>query len=134
MLATEIYYLMHQHQYDDATKAALHGIVQRNQNQSAVGGGDINILGLSVEVKRCETLAVEQWWRQCETSAMRNGDVPVLIYRQNRKAWQVVMPARVNLPNGAQVGHRATFDITFFKCWFAEWAKQKIDSGDINRI
>ena len=104
MLATEIYYLMHQHQYDDATKAALHGIVQRNQNQSAVGGGDINILGLSVEVKRCETLAVEQWWRQCETSAMRNGDVPVLIYRQNRKAWQVVMPARVNLPNGAQVG------------------------------
>lgn len=134
LLATEIYYLIHQHQYDDETKAALYGIVQRNQNQSAVGGGDINILGLSVEVKRCEVLEVDKWWRQCTTSAARNGDKPVLIYRQNRKQWHVVMDSHLVLPNNAMMIQRATINHEAFTQWFAEWAKQKIAAGDINRI
>lgn len=134
LLATEIYYLMHLNKYDEATTAALHGIVQRNQNQSAVGGGDINIFGLSVEVKRCEVLEVEKWWRQCETSAARNADVPVLIYRQNRKAWHVVTRGWLMLPSGAHMQARVTLSLEDFKKFFACWAEYQISQGNINRI
>lgn len=134
LLATEIYYLIHLNGYDDETKAALYGIVQRNQNQSAVGGGDINILGLSVEVKRCEQLAVEQWWRQCTTSAARNGDVPILIYRQNRKPWNVVMYGWIGLADGSHMRARVTIGVDEFKVWFQGWAKHKIARGELNRI
>ena len=67
--------------------------VQRNQNQSAVGGADlINTFQLVIEVKRQEQLAVETWWKQCVTSANRiPGGTPVLVYRQNRQPWRVVM-------------------------------------------
>ena len=60
-------------------------VVQRNQNQSAVGGSDLsNTFNLAIEVKRQEELSVNTWWKQCEKSAMENpGDVPVLVYRQN---------------------------------------------------
>ena len=134
LLATEIYYLIHQHQYDDETKAALHGIVQRNQNQSAVGGGDINILGLSVEVKRCEVLEVDKWWRQCTTSAARNNDVPILMYRQNRKPWNVVMLGWLSLADSAQTQARVALTLEDFIKFFASWAAYKIARGDINRV
>lgn len=134
LLATEIYYLMHLNKYDDETTAALHGIVQRNQNQSAVGGGDINILGMSVEVKRCETLAVEQWWRQCTTSAARNGDLPVLMYRQNRKPWHVVTTGWLMRTDGTMMQSRVTITLEDFKKFFADWAQHRIALGDINRI
>lgn len=134
LLATEIYYLMHQNQYDDETRAKLYSLVQRNQNQSAEGGGDINVLGLSVEVKRCETLEVEKWWRQACTSAARNEDAPVLIYRQNRKQWHVVMMGWLALPQGNHIQSRVTISMEEFKVFFASWAAYKIERGDLNRI
>ena len=69
---------------------------QRNQNQSAVGGSDLsNPFLLEIEVKRQETLNVKQWWAQCVASAARTGGEPVLVYRQNRKAWRVVLWAQL---------------------------------------
>ena len=61
--------------------------VQRNQNQSAVGGNDLtNTFGLSIEVKRQEQLAINTWWAQCLAAANRNNEHPVLLYRQNGKS------------------------------------------------
>ena len=120
-------------QFDADTQMALDGIVQRNQNQSAVGGGDINLLGLSIEVKRQETLAVEQWWRQATASAKRNGDKPVLIYRQNRKAWHVVTDGLLPLPDGRQISVRTEFSLDSFLHWFRWWSIAKISSGDLTR-
>jgi len=134
LLRHEIYLLMHKHQYDDATLAALNNVVQRNQNQSAEGGGDITLFGLALEVKRCETLEVEKWWRQAVTSANRNGDVPVLIYRQNRKPWRVVMTGEIGLDDVSQYRCRVTIDLEDFQKWFSAWAERKIRAGDIDRI
>lgn len=76
-------------------------ILQRNQNQSAVGGSDLtNTFGLAIEVKRQENLAVPTWWKQTCASAQRNNERPVLIYRQNNKKWNVVMHGDLAFDDG----------------------------------
>jgi hypothetical protein len=85
--------------------------IQRNQNQSAVGGNDLtDCFGLSIEVKRQEQLAVSTWWTQCIAAANRNNEMPVLIYRQNRKAWRVRAIGMVGGVSGV-----VEFDIEMFK-------------------
>lgn len=134
MLNDELERLITSEGYGEDVISVLRGVAQRNQNQSAVGGGDINLFGLSLEVKRQETLSVEQWWRQTCTSAHRNGDKPVLIYRQNRKAWNVVMDGYVPLPSGAQLGARVQIHIEEFRSWFRSWVQDKIRSGELSRV
>jgi Holliday junction resolvase len=64
--------------------------VKRNSTQSDRGGHDlIGIPGLCIEVKRQEALSVGSWWEQAVTQATRFGGLPVLIYRQNKRAWRV---------------------------------------------
>jgi hypothetical protein len=107
--------------------------VQRNQNQSAVGGNDLtNCLGLSIEVKRQETLSVPAWWKQTVAAADRNKEVPVLMYRQNRKAWHVRLPILIPVPGQVVQGSMTAVgevDIDTFKAWFSEWAFRAIQLG-----
>lgn len=64
--------------------------VCRNLDQARDGGSDIlGIKGLCVEVKRQEKLAIDRWWQQV-LKACKKKQIPVLIYRQSRKTWQVV--------------------------------------------
>jgi len=51
--------------------SALLGIeAGRNLNQTAVGGADcVEFPGISIEIKRCETLEIAAWWRQCVCNA-----------------------------------------------------------------
>lgn len=112
---------------------ALNGVVQRNQNQSAAGGGDIMIFGLCVEVKRQETLSLDAWWRQACKSAERNNDVPVLIYRQNRKSWKVLADGFMPVPD-ALTSMRVEIELSDFLRWFKQWARIKIEKGEIDRV
>lgn len=120
--------------WDAETIQSLREAPQRNQNQSAVGGGDINLLGISFEIKRQETLSVNEWWRQCTASAMRNNDLPILIYRQNRKAWNVVMMADISYSPSGAIRARTTIDFDTFKSWFYQWVKQKVRDGELTRV
>lgn len=105
-------------------------IIQRNQNQSAVGGSDLsNTFGLAIEIKRHETLSINTWWRQCVTSAERNNEIPVLIFRQNRKAWRVVMNGWININSSKQVGIRSEFSWDEFQYWFYLYAKDQLENG-----
>src|SRR3546814_5598290 len=48
-------------------------MVQRNQNQSAVGGNDLsNTFGLSIEVKRQEQIAINTWRSEEHTSELQS--------------------------------------------------------------
>jgi hypothetical protein len=73
--------------------------VQRNQNQSAVGGCDLTgTYCFAIEVKRQEQLAINTWWAQCLASAKELGGIPVLAFRQNaqpgkRTKWRIMMHA-----------------------------------------
>lgn len=96
-------------------------IIQRNQNQSAVGGSDLTFpIPIALEVKRQEQLSINTWWKQCEVAAKEFGGVPILIYRQSRKPWTVVM--NVDVPVGTRGAHlagvRATISFDDFKAWF----------------
>lgn len=107
-------------------------IIQRNQNQSAVGGSDLsNTFGLSIEVKRQESLSVNTWWKQCTKSAEELNEVPVLLYRQNGKKWKCVTFVWLGLPNGAQFGTRAEMDWDTFLAWFEEWVRRKLERGEL---
>jgi hypothetical protein len=113
---------------------AAEKMIQRNQNQSAVGGCDLNnVFDMAIEVKRQEQLAVGSWWEQCVKSAARNNELPVLIYRQNRKPWKIRTFAFLHVPgkDGGWGSHQivAEFDEKTFKAWFREWVTNKLLNG-----
>jgi len=107
-------------------------IVQRNQNQTAVGGKDLsNTFDLAIEVKRQEQLAVNTWWAQCVRQAERNNEKPILIYRQNRMSWRVVLMVGLPLPGVNGSGTAITYargEISWehFLSWFKAYAKRKL--------
>ena len=78
-------------------------------------GTDIqSIDGLSIEVKRQEVLAVKAWWRQAERQSDDMGAIPILVYRQNRKAWSVCLPAYLL---GLGVRGYVVCDLETFEDW-----------------
>lgn len=114
--------------------------IQRNQNQSAVGGGDLsNTFGLSIEIKRQEALSVNTWWAQCVAAAERNNEIPVLVYRINKGKWQVVL--MVELPLWSAPGEnkthtvvRATIGWQEFLQWFYHVVDRKLAAGEAVRV
>ena len=107
--------------------------VQRNQNQSAVGGCDLsNTFGIAIEVKRQEQLSVNSWWAQCKASADKLNELPLLIYRQNRKPWRIrtyawlPMPANSEGMYDRQLRAVVDFELEVFKEWFAAWVRAKL--------
>lgn len=63
-------------------------LIERNLQQFARGGYDIiGVDWCAIEVKRCETLQIEQWWRQAVAQA--GSREPLLFYRQNHRGWRV---------------------------------------------
>ena len=110
-------------------------IVQRNQNQSAVGGSDLsNTFGMCIEVKRQEQLSINTWWKQCTKAATENNEHPVLLYRQSGKRWRCVTLVWLHLPCGAQQQARAEMDWDSFLGWFEEWVQRKLVAGEVPRV
>jgi hypothetical protein len=109
-------------------------MIQRNQNQSAVGGNDLsNTFGLSIEVKRQEALSPGTWWAQCVAAAERNKELPVLMYRQNRKPWRIRTFAWLTVPtDSGGWGYQQSiveFGMDEFKAWFTAWVRGRILQG-----
>lgn len=134
LLTAIIVTVMRDLKYPEDEIIAAEKSVQRNQNQTAVGGNDLNnTFGMSFEVKRQEQLAINTWWEQCCVAAKRNDELPVLIWRQNGKKWQVRTFTWLPVPQAdGSWGHRqivSTFDVETFKEWFAEWVRGKLQSG-----
>ncbi|QDB70880.1 hypothetical protein [Pseudomonas virus PBPA162] len=112
-------------------------VIQRNQNQSAVGGSDLsNPFDLALEIKRQENLAVNTWWNQCQVAAKEFGGEPIVIYRQSRKPWLVVMNTQLlicnigKIPSRGTVSVRATLSYDDFKKWFRYRVELYLDSGN----
>jgi hypothetical protein len=109
---------------------------QRNQNQSAVGGDDLtNPYYLSIEVKRQEALSINTWWKQCVASAERFKGVPILVFKQNHKAWRVIMNGHLRLDplhvqTYASVGPlRCEVTIEVFEEWFKNYYERWLDAN-----
>lgn len=68
--------------------------IEFNRNLDQVRNGGYDLIGLeqlAIEVKRQENLAVGSWWKQALSQA-KEGQTPILAYRQSRKPWTVVVP------------------------------------------
>ncbi len=94
-------------------------LFQRNQLQSAVGGSDlVNPFKLAIEIKRCETLNINTWWKQVVTAAEPGNEIPILIYRQSRKQWRVIMCGYFELGAARLTNIRADISIDDFVTLF----------------
>lgn len=130
MLNFIIYKSMKELGYEEAECLKGMCTIQRNQEQTAIGGADlVHCYGLAIEVKRQEQLSVNTWWKQCVASADRKSEVPILIYRQNNKPWRVRTYSWINLPNGQQMRGVGEFDIDTFKEWFGHWVKFNLQNN-----
>ena len=108
-------------------------VVQRNQNQSAVGGSDLtNPFGLCIEVKRQENLSVNTWWNQCTKAAKEFGGIPILVFKQNRKPWRVVMLSNLQFPGHPNACMEARVEISWddFQQWFRGLVFLHISKGN----
>ena len=122
-------------EWDDVVKATALGCIQRNQAQSAVGGHDLNgVFGMSVEIKRVENLQIEKWWQQCVSQSERNGEHPVLLYRQNHQPWRCLTLGHAPLPGGRLSSMRVQMEEAAFMVWFHQWVYYKMRSGDLPRL
>lgn len=104
-------------------------VVQRNQNQSAVGGKDlVGTFGLAIEVKRQEALSVNTWWSQCAASALELGEIPILLFRQSKQKWRCIMLVDLQLPSEshATMKVRAEIEYDAFKSFFRSWVQRKL--------
>src|SRR5512138_2214874 len=89
--------------------------LKRTSRTQADGGG-CDICGLdwlALEVKRCETLQLDAWWRQCVAQA-RDGQVPVLLYRQNGGKWHARLYVDLGRP---AITVRADLGLADFCAW-----------------
>lgn len=108
--------------------------VQRNQNQSAVGGCDLTgTYDLAIEIKRQEALSINTWWAQTVKSSSEVGGIPVLLFRQNAKPGQrtqwrcltiVELPPAFGVPGARAQNVRAEISYDTFKEWFRDRAKR----------
>lgn len=105
-------------------------VIRRNLMQSykqREGFDNHDLVGLdwlALEVKRQEKLNVDAWWEQaCEQAGV--GKTPVLFYRQNNKAWRVVMHG-VLLGEQYRVKATVEVDVDTFLCYFAMRLREKL--------
>lgn len=65
-------------------------VVKRNLGQARDGADDLTVQHFRLEVKRQETLRIDQWSEQVEACA-QPGEIPVLMYRRNGQPWRVCL-------------------------------------------
>lgn len=97
--------------------------LQRNSLQAGQGGFDVaGLPGIALEVKRCETLQLEAWWRQCERQAAASpGLIPVLVWRQSRQPWTA--RSWVQITDGVEVTEYAVAQYPLQPYWLNWYAK-----------
>lgn len=85
---------------------------------------------IALEVKRVENLSgIGGWWRQTLDST-REGQTPVLIYRQNHGQWKVRMrvPVRAGGKGAPVVKCTVTVDLPTFLVWFEQRMRYEFNS------
>ena len=68
--------------------------LQRNLSQCRDSGDDTGVDHFSIEIKRYKTATdgqVKQWWQQCQQNARAQSKTPVLAFRADQQAWQVLL-------------------------------------------
>ncbi len=100
--------------------------MERNLEQTRGGGYDlVGIPWLALEVKRQETLSIKAWWEQ---TLKQSGplQMPVLIYRQNRKKWRVMLVGGLKIRTGRWLKSHVDISIEDFLKYFEHLLRQEL--------
>ena len=90
----------------------------RNQNQSALGGYDLDGLPwIALEIKRQEQLNLNAWWAQVN-KAVKGNQAPVVMFRQNRKQWRFLVESWLHTGGSGHIKARAEITKESFTEWF----------------
>lgn len=133
-VADDLNYIVHQVYKELEMTSPGWYVVQRNQNQTAVGGKDLTgTFGLAIEIKRQEALSINSWWVQCVASSKALGELPVLLFRQSKQKWRCIILVELNLPGSshATMTVRAEIDYETFKIWFKSWVTRTIQTQPV---
>jgi hypothetical protein len=111
--------------------------LERNLMQTMKGGHDIVGLDwLALEIKFQETLHINAWWSQTLRQAGETR-VPVLMYKQSRVKWRVMLVGSLMIgPNGVGGRVRAPVDITLedFLCYFERRIIWELDLKNVEFV
>ena len=101
--------------------------LKRNQMQTFGGGYDlVGIPFLALEVKRQEKLSMGVWWRQTLRQT-KQGQTPVLFYRQSRKPWEIRVPENIFDLDCNDCGYSLDAKpVTIIE--YFEWLKLRLDN------
>jgi hypothetical protein len=81
---------------------------------------------LSMEVKRVENQSgIEGWWRQV-LAATKEGQIPVLLYRQNHGKWKVRVKVRIHCGGKGASARYVRTVVTMTWEGFCAWFEQKL--------
>lgn len=98
----------------------------RNQNQSALGGYDLDGLPwIALEIKRQEALSFNAWWAQV-TKAAKEGQVRVVMFRQNHKKWRFLMPGWLHTGGSGHMETRVEVTKEAFLDWFEQRLRYEV--------
>jgi len=97
----------------------LNALPERNLEQARSGGHDlINCDPFCMEIKRCESLLLRDWWVKTINTAKKEQLIPVVMFRKNKEKWQFLIGA-------TEIG-LATGYVRLESREFILWAKEKL--------
>jgi hypothetical protein len=100
--------------------------IKRMLGQERDGGADLHVGPLRIQVKRCETIKLAEWWRQACADA--DGGIPVLAYRASRRPWAFRMNISALLGELEWDTSDAGYDWVEMPIGsFAFWVRENID-------
>jgi hypothetical protein len=106
------------------TKFNLSETPKRNLEQVREGGFDLTgFYPFALEVKRCQTLALRDWWLQVTTAASLHNMIPVVMFKQNGNSWKFLISAK-------NIGLKTGF-IQLEEREFIIWAKLIIEKQSL---
>lgn len=80
----------------------------------------VGIPWLALEVKRVENQSgINGWWKQT-LDATKEGQVPVLLYRQNNRPWMVRTRVSLRVRKGVSVKCTVTMSFAQWAVWFEQ--------------
>lgn len=96
--------------------------IKRMLGQERDGGADLHVGPLRIQVKRCETIKIAEWWRQACADAA--GGIPVLAYRASRQPWTFIIA--LGDAFGKPDWDRSVRAVLPFRS-FVFWARENVD-------
>lgn len=100
--------------------------LKRNLEQTRGGGYDlVGVDWMALEIKRHEQLSINSWWQQTLRQT-QEGQEPILMFRQSRQKWRVMMMGWLKTGAGKAVRARVEVGLDDFLVYFRKRIENEV--------